>query len=135
MDTIVKSVYDFNRRVILMPDTLPMQPLSSELRDWFVKALTEEIEEFAQAWEADEFVGQVDAILDLIYFAVGRLQQMGLTEVQTMTCFNAIHQANMTKRRGLQAKRGNVEADAVKPDDWVSPETRIRNILFGELGK
>ena len=43
----------------------------------------------------------------------------------------AVHKANMTKKRGAQAKRGNDENDAVKPDNWLPPEEAIGAILFG----
>ena len=131
MDLIIKSVYDFNEQIIGMSDDLPLAPLSEELKEWFLKALHEEITEYREGWEQGDIIEQVDAIIDLIYFAVGRLQQMGLTRDQAMKCFMAVHTANMTKKRGTQAKRGNLEADAVKPDGWISPEEGIYNILQG----
>jgi predicted HAD superfamily Cof-like phosphohydrolase len=131
MDNIVHSIYDFNEQIIDMPQDLPLQPLTVELREWFITALQEEITEYRLAHDTDDLIGQVDAILDMIYFAVGRLKQMGLTREQAIACFDAVHTANMTKRRGAQAKRGNVEADAVKPNGWVSPEEGIKRILFG----
>lgn len=130
-DVLVSSVFEFNHEIIKMPKELPLQPLSSELKDWYLAAMNEEISEFIQAWQEDDIVGQIDALLDKIYFAIGRLQQMGLTAEQTVSCFKAVHEANMTKKRGAQAKRGGIEADAVKPENWLSPEARIRNILFG----
>ena len=132
MDKIVYSIYEFNEQIIGMPNDLPLQPLPKELKEWFWSAMNEELAEYAEAWATQDLIGQVDAILDMIYFAVGRLQQMGLTREQTIACFDAIHTANMTKKRGAQAKRGNVETDAVKPDGWISPEEGIKRILFGE---
>ena len=128
-DVIINSIYDFNEQIIGIPSGLPLAPLSVELREWFLKALHEEIDEFRDSYEAQDLIGQVDAILDLVYFAVGRLQQMGLSRSQVLACFEAVHAANMTKKRGVQAKRGNLEADAVKPSDWISPEDRISKIL------
>ena len=126
---IINAVYDFNEQIIQMPNDLPMQSLTPELKKWFERAVSEEMEEFHQAWSDDDVVKQVDAILDLIYFAVGRLQQMGLSRNQVLACFWAVHTANMTKKRGAQAKRDNVEADAIKPESWVSPEEKIAKIL------
>lgn len=132
MDYIIDAVYTFNEQIIQMPSDLPLQPLNVKLREWFISAIHEEINEFRAAHDADDFVGQTDAILDIIYFAVGRLQQMGLTRNQAQSCFVAVHEANMTKKRGAQAKRGNLESDAIKPDNWSSPEERIKKILFSE---
>jgi predicted HAD superfamily Cof-like phosphohydrolase len=130
MDHLIDSVYAFNEQIIGMAPDLPLQPLSKELRNWFTSAIHEEIEEYNQAWLCQDLIGQVDAIIDLMYFAIGRLQQMGLTREQARDCFMAVHTANMTKKRGAQAKRGNLEADAVKPAEWVPPEERLRKILL-----
>jgi predicted HAD superfamily Cof-like phosphohydrolase len=75
-------------------------------------------------------VKMVDALLDLCYFAIGGLRRMGLTEEQARGCFLAIHNANMTKKKGGQAKRGNFEDDAVKPADFVPPDQAIAHILL-----
>jgi len=130
MDHLIDSVYAFNEQIIGTPTDLPLQPLSKELRNWFVDAINEELEEYSQAWLNQDLIGQVDAIIDLMYFAIGRLQQMGLTREQARDCFMAVHTANMTKKRGAQAKRGNLEADAIKPAEWVAPEERLRKILL-----
>jgi predicted HAD superfamily Cof-like phosphohydrolase len=46
-------------------------------------------------------------------------------EIQT-----AVHEANMEKKLGVVAKRGDGSAaDAVKPEGWIPPEGRIEAIL------
>lgn len=130
MDQLIDSVYAFNEQIIGMETDLPLQPLSKDLRIWFASAIQEELAEYEMAWLNQDFIGQVDAIIDMMYFAIGRLQQMGLTREQARDCFMAIHFANMTKKRGAQAKRGNLEADAVKPPEWIPPEERLRKILL-----
>jgi predicted HAD superfamily Cof-like phosphohydrolase len=73
-------------------------------------------------WECDQaqdFNEQVDAILDLIYFAIGRLYEMGVPEEVAKMYFNNVHKANMKKVRG-KTKRGH-DADASKPEGWQPP--------------
>ena len=97
-----------------------------------MRQLNEELDEFEDAHDAKDFIGCIDAQIDLIYFAIGNLHKMGLTPEEMQKCFAAVHDANMTKVRGT-VERAGVESDedAVKPADWVSPEERIANILGG----
>lgn len=79
--------------------------------------MREEIDEFEAA---ESLVDQADAIIDLIYFALGSLVEMG---VDSETLFDIVHRANMRKL----ANRATVRADGKiqKPADWVSPESEI----------
>lgn len=94
--------------------------------------LQEEIDEFEDAHDTKDFIGCVDANIDIIYFAVGNLHQMGLSSDEMTACFKAVHEANMTKKAGMKVRGGvECEGDAVKPEGWVSPEERIAAILGG----
>lgn len=134
MSDIVDAVFTFNEQVVRVEDR-PLNPLTADQRKWLTKALREEAKEFDDAevltLERDMIVCQVDSLIDSIYFAIGGLKKMGLTREQTVACFFAVHDANMTKRRGARAKRDNFAEDAVKSDDWVGPEARIEKILYG----
>ena len=70
-------------------------------------------------------------MLDLTYFAIGACVRMGLSEDQTRRCFEAIHNANMAKKKGVKETRTNdgSVADAIKSADWQSPEKIIEDIL------
>lgn len=129
---IIESVCAFNRDLlginrvedgpVLLPD---------EEARWLCRALNEEVEEFREAHNADQLAHSVDALIDLMYFTVGGLWRMGLSPMQIETCFEVIHQANMTKRLGQKASRptdGTV-ADAVKPVDWVDPIKALEQLL------
>lgn len=95
--------------------------------------LSEEIAEMEDARDEDNFVGVVDAVIDLIYFAYGALYKHGLSDDQINECFVAVHEANMAKVKGIKETRvvtdSDHPADAVKPDGWVAPEDRIAIIL------
>lgn len=125
------QVFEFNE-LIIGTDHVSMNTLSDEQAEWTRKAYNEEIAEFSKARDEQDLVGMVDATLDLIYFAMGTLKKMGLTVAQAEECMTAVHSANMTKKKGKLASRGNFGDDAVKPEGFVPPEEAIGLILFGD---
>lgn len=127
-----KQVVEFNQRVLLI-DQRPMDMLRPAEFDISVNCLREEIDEFVEAHKNGDFVGCVDAVVDLMYFAVGVMYKMGLTADKMDACMTAVHEANMEKKLGVNHHRGDGSAaDAVKPEGWMAPEERIINILDGE---
>lgn len=105
-----------------VPDSPTM--LKGERRTWAHGALSEEVVEFM---EAETLEDQADALIDVTYFALGRLFEMGLCPGPL---FDEVHRANMEKRRGELSKRpGSQGYDAVKPHDWrppdLAPMTRV----------
>lgn len=124
--SVFHQVVEFNRDIIgIQPRTKGMLYLE-ELK-FTAKALNEEQIELVEAHNGGDFIGCVDALLDSIYFAIGALYKMGLTPEQMERCMTAVHEANMTKKKGM-TKRGH-ENDAVKPETWIPPEERIGQIL------
>jgi predicted HAD superfamily Cof-like phosphohydrolase len=128
---MVPFIVAFNRDVLGVTRDQPKLLTEAEAQ-WLVKALLEEVSEFHEAHELNSNLPQsVDALLDLIYFAVGGLYRLGLSVDQIMLCFHAVHQANLTKKRGVKDSRpqdGSV-ADAVKTADFVDPVIHIERIL------
>jgi predicted HAD superfamily Cof-like phosphohydrolase len=123
------QIVEFNRDIIgIAPRPLGM--MDQNEADFTVTALHEEVREFETAQATGNIIGCIDALLDGIYFAVGGLYKMGLTPEQMSKCMTAVHEANMTKKKGV-TNRGH-ENDAIKPTGWVSPEERIGNILDGK---
>jgi phosphoribosyl-ATP pyrophosphohydrolase len=114
------QVADFHDKVTALP--IPIRPsvLDSDDLEWSVNAMKEELEEFEQATLEDNIDGAADAMIDLIYFALGRLVQMG---VPAKEVFEAVHEANMQKQQGELSKRpGSKGHDAVKPEGWQAPD-------------
>ena len=129
---MISEVVYFNRELLGVVREKP-KVLSGGEFDWLYGALTEELWEFDTAHGEQDLPGSVDSLLDLIYFAIGGLHRLGLSEAQISASFQAVHQANLTKRRGVKASRpqdGTV-ADAVKPEGFTNPEEKIREILGG----
>ena len=126
---IVKSVIQFNQSVLgIEPRRLGL--MSDAENEITVKCLREEADEFELAVKEGDYIGQVDSLIDSVYFAVGAMYKLGLTAQQIDACMDEVHSANMAKCKGVNEKRGDGSAaDAVKPEDWVSPEERIGSIL------
>jgi hypothetical protein len=132
---VIESVCAFNRDLLGINrlDAGPVLLPEEEAR-WLCRALTEEVEEFREAHNAEQLPDSVDALIDLMYFTIGGLWRMGIEPRLIEDCFEAIHQANMTKRRGQKESRptdGTV-ADAVKPAEWVDPIKTLGSLLYSQ---
>ena len=66
----------------------------------------------------NDLAGQADALVDLVYFAIGTAIMLGLPFEEL---WNDAHRANMTKVRGA-THRGHPN-DVTKPEGWVPPKT------------
>lgn len=126
---IIDQIFDFNEQVIGTGD-VDFNCLTEKQFNWTKTFVQEELAEFEEAFNNQDMVGMVDAIGDLIYGAMGTFKKMGLNRAHVRECFTAIHNANMTKKRGDKG-RGSDE-DAVKPADFIAPEQAIADILFLE---
>jgi predicted HAD superfamily Cof-like phosphohydrolase len=85
------------------------------------KWMREEIQEFE---DAETIVDQADAMIDLIYFALGTLVEMG---VMPQSLMDIVHyDGNMSKMHtdedGQMFVRMNEDGKVVKPEGWVAPE-------------
>lgn len=105
-----------------MPDTPRMLGLE-ELR-YAATVFAEETEELMDATTVGD---QADAVIDLIYFAYGRLLEMG---VKPGPAFQLVHDANMKKVSGAN-KRGD-RFEAAKPAGWTPPDW---DALLGTKGR
>ncbi len=136
-ETFVADVIEFNRDLLGIPDR-PVALLSVAEGSHLIKCLNEEVNELIDAVTEGQLFGtdetavvqSVDALIDLMYFAVGGLWKMGLTQPMIVECMQVVHAANMTKVKAKVAKR-HVEGavDAGKPTDFVGPEAEIAQIL------
>lgn len=114
----LKAVEEFNRDIVKLPEPSGPQQLSIERYNWFEGVVEEEIGELWQAIIDKDIGDQVDAIIDLVYFALGRLYEMG---IPADSCFNEVHKANLNKHRGSKERTIQSEDDAIKPAGWVPP--------------
>lgn len=120
MNHMAAGVEKFNREIIGLP--IPNEPslLTPERHKFRTGHLSEEMVELLKDHEAGDIDGVADALIDLIYVALGYLVEMGLTP---QPLFDEVQAANMRKQRGEQSKRpGSLGYDAVKPEGWTGPD-------------
>lgn len=116
-EDMLHQIGEFNRTVVGMPIPAVPTRLDPERKSWAISALTEELTEFKEAETLEE---EVDALIDLTYFALGRIVEMGIAPGGP---FGEVQRANMAKRRGALSKRpGSKGFDAVKPPGWRGPD-------------
>lgn len=126
---MIEEICTFNSEALnIKPEDL--KRLEGNDREWLITALKEELTEFQ---DSETLVDDVDALLDLCYFAIGGLYRAGLTPEQIRGSFDAIHNANMAKKVGVKENREGFDGvtDAVKPEGWKSPEEKIEEIIYG----
>lgn len=88
--------------------------------------LAEELTEMREAIEEKDLAGVADAIVDLVYVALGTAHFFHLPFDEL---WREVHRANMQKERAESAsdsKRGTT-LDVVKPEGWVGPQ--IQDVL------
>jgi predicted HAD superfamily Cof-like phosphohydrolase len=134
--SMAQLVAEFNEKILRIPPRWENNETVTGLSDadfiLSTKQLNEEVSEFEQADEANDIPGQVDAMLDLIYFALGILYKMGLSPLEINTLFEAVHNANMTKAIGKKKGREvDGATDAVKPIDFKDPKNIIEEVING----
>ena len=82
--------------------------------------MLEEINEFI---EAEEIVEQADAMIDVIYFALGTLVEMG---IKPDNLFKIVQDANMAKLWPDGKPHYNKDGKTIKPSTWEDPHDKLR---------
>lgn len=124
----VIAVQQFNREILGVQQT-GIRLLDDKERDYTTYCLKEEADEMRDAGLARNIQKQVDAFVDSIYFALGGLYRMGLTPEQVLQCCFFVHEANMSKKKGVNDRRDMGVEDAIKPATFVPPEEAIAKLL------
>lgn len=93
-----------------IPELVPVDRVEKRY-NWML----EEINEFKEAKSLDE---QADAMIDLIYFALGTMVEMG---VKPEELFDIVHRANMSKL-WEDGKPRMKDTKVMKPPTWVDPK-------------
>lgn len=122
-EAMLSEVEAFNRQILGVPIPALPTPLSDARLRARLAHMREELDELEAPpgqSPASRLAEQADALVDLIYVAMGALLEMGVTPGPA---FAAVHDANMRKVRGDVAKRpDSVGHDAVKPEGWSPPD-------------
>ncbi len=140
MINVFKMVKEFNDTIIKLESNTS---LSLERFLWFKRVANEEITELLAAlrnYDDNPYynkpkarVDMLDALVDLIYFVLGRVQELGFTEDEFYTHFKYVHEANMQKQKGNKGRGSDI--DAIKPQTWIGPETRMLKYMSKKEAK
>lgn len=126
MNELSKNIQAFHEKFELAP--LPKPGLLPQAMAAFrYKFLMEEMTELRDAILDDDLPGVADALVDLVYVALGTAYLSGLPFDELWA---EVQRANMSKVRATsaeQSKRGSA-FDVVKPADWKPPQ--IREVLL-----
>lgn len=97
-----------------------------------IGCLQEELDELKDAETADD---AVDALIDLIVFAIGTLDAY---QVDSIKAWGRVYDANIVKEVGIKEGRPNPFGlpDLIKPEGWVAPQhkdnTGLLDIVFAD---
>lgn len=115
------DVAAFHHKFGLLLSEQPTHLTKRKLQERF-ECMLEELNEFRDAAKIDSDEPQdlalmADALVDLVYFAMGTSAMMGLPFGDLWA---DVHNANMRKIRGI-SHRGHA-VDCIKPAGWVGPQ-------------
>lgn len=118
MKSQFEKVIAFHEKFGLEYNEGPRQ-LSPEEQAFRVVCLREELQEYEDAVTAGDLEEQFDALIDLVYFALGTAHRQGLPFDEG---FDIVNGANMLKEVHRAKQRRNFDLEVTKPEGWKSPD-------------
>lgn len=119
-----RDVVDFHKKYGIQYDGSP-RLLDKDYAAFRIARQREEIQEYSDAVEAGDLEAQLDALIDLIYIALGTAHLQGFARFNEG--WKRVHEANMRKELSSPKNPGKYGAlgdkrDIVKPAGWVAPD-------------
>lgn len=111
---ILNLIKKMHRKFGITSDLVPFSLKEKEFR---IMAMQEELDEYIDATTKEE---ELDALIDLVVFALGTAERQGMLEVFAQG-FSRVMAANCMKEVGPNKKRDSFALDLVKPEGWQSP--------------
>ena len=105
------DIKDFHEKFGLQYEG-PARSLPQDLASFRLNFLIEETDEYILA---EKRADQLDALVDLVYVAMGTAYLHGFDFEEA---WRRVHEANMAKVRGPSARSGD---DIIKPEGWKPP--------------
>ena len=109
---MINDIKDFHEKFALTYAGSPRE-LAQDLSNFRIAFMQEELNEYV---EATNLEGKLDALVDLVYVALGTAYLHGFDFI---TAWNRVHAANMAKVRGASERS---EYDIIKPEGWLPPD-------------
>jgi len=89
--------------------------------------LYEEVDELYNACMASDNIEQIDALVDIIYVAIGALWKMGFSSEQIYTAIAIICKSNNTK--SITKTESHIKANLDKGDTYIPPTEDLVKLL------
>lgn len=112
------DIEEFHQTFGLEP--IPYDKRDTDFHEYRLGFIREEVDEFDNALTANNKEGMLDALVDLVYVAMGTSYMYGW---DFAAAWNRVHYANMQKIRVESASKSkrNSPFDVRKPDGWKAP--------------
>jgi predicted HAD superfamily Cof-like phosphohydrolase len=119
MTDILKDIDNFHKKYGFEKNEKIDIPNNNELINFRTAFLMEELAEYTNAITKKDAAGALDALVDIVYIALGTAWLFNLPFEKAWT---EVQKANMNKIRAKDktGKRGT-KFDVVKPKDWKAP--------------
>lgn len=118
--SVEAQIEEFHKKFHLEYTNGPRQ-LPKDLEDFRIRFMQEELDEYKRACETNDLEKQFDALIDLVYVAVGTSYLQGFPFTNG---FNRVHMANMQKIRTPRPTERGGGWDVVKPEGWRPPNLK-----------
>ena len=128
MNQMWDDIVYFHNKFKIPQSDLPSVELDGELMEFRIKFLQEEFDEFVDAVEIGDRVKAFDALIDLVYVAMGTAY---VCRFPWLLGWDVVQAANIAKTRvehASESKRGS-GYDVVKPEGWISPDRELGLIV------
>jgi len=119
MRTAYNDVHEFHRvfgHPACFKPTLQAEQRKHARADW----IAEEVEELREAVTVED---QADAYIDILYFAVGGMVEMG---IDPEPLWEIVHGANMAKVQRDGSVKRREDGKIIKPEGWQDPASLLR---------
>lgn len=126
---MLRDVHEFHEKFQLTGEYAKTPSIDNmELMRFRAKFLKEEADEFAEAIEGGHLVKAFDALIDIVYIALGTALMMN---VPWLKGWSVVHFANMQKVRAAKPEESTRRStyDVVKPVGWISPEPTLHALI------
>ena len=130
-DTLLKDIDAFHKKFKFEKNEKVGIPDNNELVNFRTSFLMEELAEYTQAITKKDSAGALDALVDIVYIALGTAWLFNLPFERA---WEQVQKANMSKvRTKSKSKKRGTSFDVVKPKGWTAPD--IEQIIEEEREK
>ena len=116
---LIKDIDQFHKKFGFEKNEKVGIPDNNELVNFRTSFLMEELAEYTQAITKKDAAGALDALVDIVYIALGTAWLFNLPFEKA---WNEVQKANMSKIRAKsKSKKRGTSFDVIKPKGWEAP--------------